>query len=453
MRGSRSLLALLLIAAGLGAYIYFVEAKRDTSDPATRRDKAFTLETGTIEELEIKSASGEVTTLKKSGGEWQIVTPVAAPADSGAVSSLVSSLETLERQRTLEDNPSSVSPFGLEPPRVSVKFKASGETTARELLIGNKTPTGADLYARVSGSPALFLISGYLEDTFSKSTFDLRDKSVLKFPRDAVDTIALQPASGPAVTLTKKGTDWRLAQPLEARADFLTVDAVLNRVSQGQVKAIVAGEAAPPSPAELRKFGLDAPQLVATFSSGSSKASLALGANQDATTVYARDLSRPIVFTVDAGLLTDMKKVPADFRVKDVFEFKSFNTQAIEITRGNANYRFEKTAATGEGASDTWKQTTPAPKDMNATGVTDLLNTWSSLRATSFADRPLATGEDVIVAVKFGDAASATEERVTFRKAGEVVHAIRSGEPGAAVVPVADYQKALIQFNELTGTK
>ena len=32
---------------------------------------------------------------------------------------------------------------------------------------------------------------------------------------------------------------------------------------------------------------------------------------------------------------------------------------------------------------------------------------------------------------------------MTFRKSGGVVHAIRTGEPGAAVVPTADFDKAL----------
>lgn len=455
MRGSRSLLVLLVLALGLGAYIYFVESKRDTSDPATRKAKAFAVETGTIEEVTVHAASGEETTLKKSGTDWQVVAPVSAPADNSTVSSIVSSLETLEKQKTLEENPTSVSPFGLEPARIRVRFKVTGDSTPRELLIGNKTPTGSDLYARIAGAPALFLISAYLEDSFSRSTFDLRDKTVLKFSRNDVDTIRLEPAAGPAVTLTRKGTDWQISQPTQARADFLAVDAILNRASQGQMKAIVAGEPAAPTAADLRKFGLERPQLVVTFGAGSTKATLALGGNQDGATLYARDLSRPVVFTVEAGLLTDMKKAPADLRVKDVFEFKSFNTQSLEIVRGTATYAFEKTPAPAGAAagSDTWKQTKPAAKDMNATGVTDLLNTWSSLRADSFVDRPLATGEDVVVTAKFGDTGSAKTETVTFRKSGDTVHAIRASEPGAAVIPVAEYQKAVIQFNELTGTK
>src|SRR5262245_44742229 len=107
MRGGRSLLALLVLAAGLGAYIYFVESKRDLTDPETRKDKVFAVETGKIEEVELHSPNGN-TTLKKNGTTWQIVAPVTAAADEYTVNSLVSALETLEVQRTLQDNPGSV---------------------------------------------------------------------------------------------------------------------------------------------------------------------------------------------------------------------------------------------------------------------------------------------------------------------------------------------------------
>ena len=42
MRGGRSLLVLLVVALGLGAYIYFVESKRDPAG-ADAKEKAFSV--------------------------------------------------------------------------------------------------------------------------------------------------------------------------------------------------------------------------------------------------------------------------------------------------------------------------------------------------------------------------------------------------------------------------
>ena len=66
MRGLRSFLLLLVVCAGLAAYLYFVESKRDPS-AADKKDKVFTVEADKIDEMTVKSESGEQTTLKKTG--------------------------------------------------------------------------------------------------------------------------------------------------------------------------------------------------------------------------------------------------------------------------------------------------------------------------------------------------------------------------------------------------
>ena len=79
MRGLKSTLALLLVLIGLGAYIYFVNPQPDSG--VTTKEKAFaSLKAADIEELRVKSEAGDVTSLKKSGGAWQVVSPVATKA-------------------------------------------------------------------------------------------------------------------------------------------------------------------------------------------------------------------------------------------------------------------------------------------------------------------------------------------------------------------------------------
>ena len=450
MRGGKSFLVLLVLALGLGAYIYFVESKRDLTDPATVKDKVFRVETGKIEEVQVRTPAGELTTVKKSGEVWQVIAPMSAEADQSTVGSLVATLETMEVQRALDDNPSSVAQYGLDPAHMSVTFKVSGDATEHRLLLGGKTPTGSDVYARIDGQPRLFLVASYLEDSLNRTTFDLRDKAVLKFPRDDVDAIALGP-----VSLTKSADQWRLSAPVSARADAVAVDTALSRVADSQMKSIVPIAGAEPSAAELRKYGLDRPQFVAAFGAKSNRASLAFGNKEGSTAVYARDLSRPIIFTVEPALLTDLQKPAADFRVKSVFDFRSFSVKEIAIAQGGTTTGFTKTTGPTSDANPTgevWKRTSPNAGDVNQTALTDLLNTLSSLHADTFTPTALASGDEVVVTAKSEDATT-TEERVTFRRNGATVHAIRGDEPGAAVVPAADFDKALSQLKELSGTK
>ena len=71
---------LLVIVVALGGYLYFVESKRTPGDDGPKKEKVFTVEADKIEEIAIKAESGEQTALKKSGTDWQIVSPVSGQA-------------------------------------------------------------------------------------------------------------------------------------------------------------------------------------------------------------------------------------------------------------------------------------------------------------------------------------------------------------------------------------
>jgi hypothetical protein len=457
MQRGRSFLIMMLVALGLGAYIYFVEMKREpaSADDTPAKEKVFAIEPGKIEEVEVRAESGDVTTVRKTGDTWQIAAPQTLEADATEVGGLVSTIESLERQRVIAENPSSVTQYGLEPPRLVVSFKTAGDAAAKRLQVGKRTPTGGDLYARVEGDPRVFLISSYLEDSLNKTTFNLRDKTVLKFGSEAVDGLTLQPQDGRPVTFAKQDTTWRLTSPLGAKADFSAVDGLVSRVSQARMKAIESSDA---SAADLKKFGLDKPQATITIGAGSTRATLALGGKKegDDTSVYARDLSRPLVFTVDAALVDDAKKPAADYRAKDVFEFRSFSATGVDFTLNGQAVTFGKEKPAGQdqaSAVEVWKVTKPAAKDVDQTKATDMLTTLSNLRAESFADTPLASGDELIIVARFTDGGSTKEDRVTLRKSGDAVHAIVPGEPGAAVVLTADYDKVVSLLKELAGLK
>jgi hypothetical protein len=452
MQRGRSFVILLVIALGIGAYIYFVESKRDPLETEAKTKVFAGLEPGTVEEIEIKAESGEVTRIRKQDGDWQIVQPAGVPADSTKTSSIASTLESLEEQRVVSENASSLASFGLEPPRITVAFRKAGETDMRRLLVGRKTPTGSDLYAKVDGQPKVFLIASFLEDSLNQTTFDLREKSALKFARDGVDALRLEAPGSPATAFAKKGDAWRLTAPASASADFAAVDGIVSRLFQAQMKSLVAEDVG----SDAAKYGFDKPQATATLGLGSTQATLVIGAKQDDTSVYARDLSRPIVFTVESALLDELKKKPEDVRRKDVFAFRSFNATALELIYAGRKFAFAKqkpAADPNATAAEVWKMTSPEAKDVDQAALTTLMSALSNLRAESFADKPVTGGEDLVVVAQHGDAAAPSEDRATIRKSGDKAQAIVTGEPGAFVLPTADVDNILKQVKDLVGIK
>ena len=416
MKGLRSFLVLLVVAIGLGAFVYY-DSKKPPADEK-KQEKVFAdVQSDKIEQVTVKAESGEQTTLQKQGTAWQVTQPAAVPADEAEISGIATSLASLQVQRVVDDQATDFKQYGLDPARIEVGFKAGGKD--HRLLLGQKTPTGADIYARLPGAPRVFLVSAYLDTTFNKSTFDLRDKTILKIDRDKVDRVELQTA-GRTVIIAKQGAEWRITSPSDARADFGAVEGIVGRLNTSPMKSIVA------DPKELKEYGLDTPVATVRVGTGSSQAGLAIGKSAGEGAVYAKDLSRPMIFTVDAALADELKKPAEEFRVKDLFDARAFNTTRVEATRAGQTVAFEKD-------KDVWKQVTPAAKPADTAKVEALLTALAATRATGFEEKTAATGletPELTIAVKFDDA---KQEKVTFARKSGNAFARRDGDTAAKI--------------------
>ena len=102
------------------------------------------------------------------------------------------------------------------------------------------------------------------------------------------------------------------------------------------------------NPKDLAKYGLDKPSMTVTIGAGSAKTVLEVGKTEGEQT-YARDASRPMVFTVDTTLQADLNKSFDDYRKKELFEFRPFYLAklraVLDAPGGAKTYEFEKVQA------------------------------------------------------------------------------------------------------------
>ena len=143
----------------------------------------------------------------------------------------------------MDENAGDLEQYGLAPARIDVSFKVKGQTAEKRILLGDKTPTGGDIYAKLPDSPRVFLVSSFIESTFKKDPFSLRDKTILKVDRAKVDGFA---ASDGTTTLefAKNGSDWTIVKPIAARADFGAVEGAIERLATANMQGITADSAA-----------------------------------------------------------------------------------------------------------------------------------------------------------------------------------------------------------------
>lgn len=423
MRALVTPLLLVIVLAGLGGYIYFVEMKK----PATAGDtkaKTFDVNAGDIEEIRIALKGGDTTTLKKTDDTWQIVEPVQAKADNSEVSNMASSLASLDVQRVVDEAAADLAPFGLSEPHLEVSFRTKGQTTFRRLLIGEKTPTGGDVYVKQPDSARVFLVSSFVDDTFKRTAFDLRDKTILALERDKITGLTLTSANG-TVELVRKGATWTFVTPQKMRADYATLESILTTLISAQLQKYVTDM---PTPAELAQYGLARPSATATIISGDSRVTLELGRTDNAET-YARASSAPAVVMVAPTIVEDVNRKVEDLRQRDVFDARQFSARRVEVQKDGQTLVLER--VTGKDGKDVWRN--GAGKDVDEGKVDELVNALSNLKTQRFETRvdPALKTPTLVVTVNFTpNKDDNRREVVTLARSGASAVATRPDEPG-----------------------
>ena len=349
--------------------------------------------------------------------------PIATEADPTESASLVTNIASMEQTRVVEEKATDLAPYGLKEPRIKVAFKAEGNVSG-EVFIGDTTPMQGDIYATKPGSTKVFLLSSFIETTFNKRPFDLRDKRVVKFDRDKVDSLELT-RGGDTIHLTRAGDTWVVDAPMKGRGDYAAVEGLLTRLSTAGMASIVEDKAG-----DLKSFGLDSPFMRIVVGLGSSRAALEIG-RPEGDSSYARDTSRPLVFTLDKTLTEDLTKPFEQYHKKELFESRAFSMERVKITR-----RVDGTPKTWEfvktkGAdADKW-QVTPEggqPTDADAAKVDALLNAIGGLRLGAFAAPTARTGMDAPVLSAAVSYDGGKFERVRVGTAGDRFYGNREGE-------------------------
>jgi hypothetical protein len=424
MKQLRTLGLLVVALAGLLGYLYFVDAGKPVGEN-DEKPKVFSVEADQIEALKVSTIAGGDAELTKGADGWTLTAPQTVKADDSEVSGITSSLASVAMQRVVDENPANLGDYGLKEPVVEVSFRTKGSTESKTLQLGTKSPTGSDMYAKTADSPRVFLVYGYLESSFNRTPFDLRDKKILTYDRDKADRIEIRRGDS-LLAFSKANGEWRVTAPIDARGDFSAIEGLLSRLQSAQMRSVVDENAT-----NLKQYGLEPAEATVTVSAGSARAGLAFGSKNAEGLIHVRDVSKSQVVAVPADLLADFEKTAADFRRKDVFEFRAFNLDTLEITRSGTTTTFERLKGKGKDGADAWRNVT-AGKELDAAKFEAFLTKLSGLRAQSFAEPADKTGLEspaVTVTATFDDRKKT--ETVRIGRVGTEAFASRPDEPGA----------------------
>src|SRR5690349_9757314 len=140
------LLVAAIVLAGLTGALYWSNhhppAEATSKASSDTPPKILDLKEADISKVEIKKKSSEELALEKnSSGKWQIIAPKQLSADQDAVSSMMSTLSSLNSDRLVDDKASDLKQYGLAEP--SLEIDLTTKQKPQKLLIGDDSPTGS----------------------------------------------------------------------------------------------------------------------------------------------------------------------------------------------------------------------------------------------------------------------------------------------------------------------
>lgn len=257
----KTTIILLLALIVAGGVFWFTGGNKKTDVPSDQNTpiagkKLIDLDPADIQKVTIITSDGNRTTIVKSGDNWNLTEPLAAPAVQWSAQGLVSALSELGSLGRPDTDPGPDS--GLSKPQYQVEFTTT-DGRSYQVAIGNKTTVGDLQYVQINNGE-INLISTTFQDVLKSATNDLRDKHLI--PINLQDIQQFRIIKGDqTISMARIGGKWRVLQPVQIPGDEELTGNVLKNLT-----ALQATEFLPSDSSELAYARFDKPNAQVWFS-------------------------------------------------------------------------------------------------------------------------------------------------------------------------------------------
>ena len=430
MKNSGLIIAAVVLAALTGVLYWSNHHPPSESTAKASLDtppKILSLKQEDISKIEIRKKGGEELDLAKGdAGKWQITAPKPLGADQEAVSSLLSSVSSLNADRLVEDKASDLSQYGLAQPALEIDVTTK-DGKPQKLLLGDDTPAGSAVFAKLDGDPRVFTIASYNKSSIDKSANDLRDKRLLTVDFDKLSQIELA-TKKQNMEFGRNKQEWQIVKPKPLRADNFQVEEIVRKLRDAKMDASSTDADAKKAAAA---FASATPVATAKVTDTASTQELQIRKSKD--DYYAKSTAVPGIYKISSDLGKGLDTNPDDFRNKKLFDFGFDDPSKVEVHDGAKAYFLTK------GGQDWWSADS---KKMESSSVQSLIDKIRELSASKFVDSGF-TSPALEVTVTSNDGKRV--ENILISKSGDNYIAKRDNEPALYQLDsssVADLQKA-----------
>jgi len=380
----------LLLAAALGAFVYFYDLKHtkpspingdldvESSETADANAKpAFTLSPSDVTSLTILRNGTSATSEKRPDG-YYMTQPLATKADESTVGAIASELSSERVVRTITATPEQLSTFGLANPAVTLQFGVQNGTK-HTLKLGNKDFSGFNVYAIIDGSKDVSILSNTILTSSDKPVDDFRDQSMMHFQPNDATSFDLKNESG-EILATKRDSTWKLEKPRAAAADGPAISSFLDLISTARVASFVDDASS-----DLSKYGLSKPGINLRIDLAGGKTTELKVGKKDASAYFAKVTSEPFVFRVTEATYKTLSDKFFDLRDKQLVHVGDSDAARLDIRNGTL------TASCVKGADGEWTAGSSADSKSKPTNCPSMWGSLKDARAQEIYDAPPAT--------------------------------------------------------------
>ena len=325
----RSTLILLVVFAALGGYVYFAEYRGhdEREKQEASKKKLFSEPLKDVTALSLTFPDHKMSAVKKDDKHWEFTEPQGLDADSEEWDMLVSSLSQIEKGGAVSAS-TNLAQYGLDKPVVEVTAKLKDGKSVG-VLFGSENPKKSDNYAKLADSPEVFLSPVNGSKSFQKSLTDLRNKKVLEFALDDINSIRIEDGKT-LMEFQKSGMDWLIKKPLDLKADAEEISGFLSAIQSARATSFAD------SGLTLMSAGLAPVTTKVTLHDAKANTDkiLSIGKSPETDKYYARDESRTAIMIINKDVPAKARRPLIDWRDRSIAHFDQGSIDELEIVRG-----------------------------------------------------------------------------------------------------------------------
>src|SRR6184192_3057923 len=395
----RNTLILALIALAGFAYFRFFEMKRPSTEEAKRQaQNVVNFDRNKIDGIVIQNGDQKIE-IRRRENTWRLETPIKDQADGAIVESLLSDLETWQKERTIpakeiEADKSKLAEYGLNNPKL--KLKLLGRDRPPEILFGKDAALEGRMYVRFQNSKQTFLARQSVKKDIDKKPEEFRDRKLTDLTTAQVRRMTLKTPAG-EMELEKKSDHWDILKPLRARADDQKVGDLISQITTAQIQQFVADDRG-----DLRPYGLAEPrgsitlydlepkkgqkvelgESIKVFGQEAKGQTLQIGSvpEKEKDQIYARFTPRGAVYTLPKKIEEILNTKPSDLRD---YHLVRIDTNILDRITIDAPGKGKAVLARKDG---NWTLATRNNAPADSTAVRRLIDTLQNERVTRFVE-------------------------------------------------------------------